>query len=666
MQSRHRSYLAMATLLLLVAAFFRLWRLTTVPPGLLREELINAQLADSLRYGHISVVYDETSPAREGLYTMLLSALTALTGRGLMLWRLPSVWLSLLGLSVTVSLIKRLIGKRAALLAMGLMAVAFWPVWMGRAALHVTLMPLMSALVVYTLTRALDSGDRLEGGLWFTLGGGMLGLALYAHVTSWVILLILGMFLVYLRFVNRDVIRLQWENIVYALALAVVISLPLWLFLMRHPGVRAPVPLSEQTHLLADLPRRVGASLAGLGLRGDMSPNHNIPGRPALDPVSAILFVMGLGVAIARWRQPNRMILVLWLVFGLVPAALLPHAPDFEYMVLVMPVAFVFPALALDTLLARLRLRNGIAHLVMVALVLGNAVWSAYDLFIRWPSLVGVQLDYQADVGLLAHYLDTSNDPSPVSICVPPVDRPEDPFELPNDRLLAYFMHRTTLPIRYFDCSQSLVIAEGGASQRLIFPQGYYRDLPGPLLHWLQGSRDESAPGIRPGVIRRVEIEEELADHVGAFITTAVVSWPLEAGGPEAMPLPARLSDSIAFMGYEVRDDSVRRGEWVEVITYWRMDGLPPRELRLFAHLLGDPTIVVAQDDRLGVRMSTLSPRDVFLQYSLIQTPPGMVPDEYTLSVGLYVPATGRRLPIYEDEEPRANRFYLQPITIEP
>jgi 4-amino-4-deoxy-L-arabinose transferase-like glycosyltransferase len=666
MRSRRRSYLAIAVLLLLAAAFFRLWHLTTVPPGLLREELVNAELADSLRGGNVSVVYDEISPGREGLYIALLSAFTVLTGRGLMLWRLPSVWLSLLGLSATASLMKRLIGPRAALLTVGLMTVAFWPIWMGRAALHVTMMPLMSALVIYTLTRAFAAEDRLEGGLWFTLVGMVLGLALYAHVTAWVLLLIVGAFLIYLRAVNRHVLRLQWENILYALVLALVITLPLWIFLVQHPGIRSPVPLAEQTGFLADLPRRVGISLAGLGLRGDMSPNVNVPGRPALDPLSAILCVVGLGIAVARWRQPNRMILLLWLVFGLVPAALVPQVPNFEYMALVMPVAFAFPALALDTLLTRLRIRRAIGHLVMVALVLGNGVWSYRDVFLRWPRLGDMRLNYQADIGLLAHYLDTSGDPSPISICTTPVDRSEDPFALPNDLLLSYFMHRTTLPIRTFDCTQSLVIAEGGASQRIIFPQGHYYDLPGPLLIWLRGSHDEPVPGIRPDIIRRVDVEERLADYVGAFMTTEVVSWPPEAGGPEAMPLPARLSDSIAFLGYDVRDSSVRRGEWVELVTYWRMDGLPPHDLRLFAHLLSDPTVVVAQDDRLGVRMATLRPRDVFLQYSMIQTRTGMTPDEYTLSVGLYVPATGRRLPIYDGEEVRANRFYLQPIMIEP
>ena len=61
-----RPYLLLATLLLLLAALFRIWHLGTTPPGLLMDELHNAQLADRMRAGDVAVVYDEVSPGRGG------------------------------------------------------------------------------------------------------------------------------------------------------------------------------------------------------------------------------------------------------------------------------------------------------------------------------------------------------------------------------------------------------------------------------------------------------------------------------------------------------------------------------------------------------------------------------------------------------------------------
>src|SRR5512139_99746 len=93
-----RWYFAIATLLLVIAAFFRLWNLSTAPPGMSAEELVNAQISDRVREGDISVVYDQIRPGREGLYYALLAGSTSITGRGLILWRLPSVWLAMLSL----------------------------------------------------------------------------------------------------------------------------------------------------------------------------------------------------------------------------------------------------------------------------------------------------------------------------------------------------------------------------------------------------------------------------------------------------------------------------------------------------------------------------------------------------------------------------------------
>jgi 4-amino-4-deoxy-L-arabinose transferase-like glycosyltransferase len=666
--------LALITGLLLVAAFFRMWHLGTTPPGLLHEELVNAQLADSMRHGHISVIYDEVSPGREGLYYGMLAVLTTFIGRGLILWRLPSVWLAMLGLSMTYSLMIRLYNRRVGLLTVGLTAVALWPVWMGRAVLHVTLMPLMIALVAYTFTRAFRASELPEASLWFTVGGIALGVAQYAHVTAWALVLILLLLIAYLGFTHRELLARHWSNVVYALVLAAVLVIPMAVFLSSHAGVREPVPIATQPGLLADIPRRVMVSLAGLALRGDISPNRNVPARPVFDPLTAILFVIGIGVALARWRRASYALALIWLLAGLVPTSLQPHTPNFEYMAVILPIVFTFPALAIDAVWERVRpclstyraRLAGVGLITLAALiVVGNAGWTYRDHFVRWPRQGDVRLNYQADIGVLARYLDTSRDPSPISVCVTPVDRSKDPFALPNDELLAYFMHRTQPQMRLFDCRQSLVLAKGGTSQRLVFPRSHYYDnLPGPLLAWLRYSSEEKVPGVRPDVIRRLEVSDILADQVGKFITTAPVAWPPEAGSNELAALPIRFSDSLAFLGYQVRDDTIRRTDWIELTTYWRMDGPPPPELKMFAHMLGTPTVVIAQDDRLGVRMNTLQPRDVFLQHSMIQTRPGTTPGLYALSVGLYVPATEQRLVIYDGETPRASRLFLQRVAV--
>jgi 4-amino-4-deoxy-L-arabinose transferase-like glycosyltransferase len=665
---------AIAVILLIGAAFFRLHQLGTTPPGLQAEELLNAQLSDRMRQGLVSVIYSDVTPAREGLYHALLAASTTLTGRGMIMWRLPSVWLSMLALAATFALMRRLFGERVALMVLGLMAVTFWPVWMSRVVLHITLIPLAATLVGYTFVRAFQASDTGDASLWFTVGGLALGASQYTHVTAWTLPVIFIGFVVYLWITDRERLKPHLGNVFYALLLAATLNLPLFIFMVRHPGVREPVPVAGQAGLITQIPGRLLSTLAGLVLWGDTLPLHNLPGRPVYGPLIGLLMIVGLGVALRRWRKASYGMTLIWLVVGMLPTAFLPRKPDFELMAVILPVVFVFPAVGLraiyqwvgETISGRARhlALSAISALVAV-LVVGNTVSTYRDYFLRWPALAQMQVAYQSEVGALARYLDTSRDPTPVSICSIPANKDAEPFALSNQELLGYLMHRRSLPIRYYDCTQSLVLANGGESQRLIFPRGHYFDhLPGPLLAWMAYAHDEEVPGVGPDVVMRLDVADRLADQVGAFITTAPTAWPPESGEVRLADLPVSFGANVTFLGYTLRDSTIQPTDWVELTTYWRLDGPPPDDLTLFAHLLGSPVVVIAQKDSLGPQINTLQTRDVFLQYSMIQTPGGVTPGLYSLSVGMYFPGTNERLPIFENGDVRADRLFLQRIAI--
>lgn len=673
---RWRWYLPVVTILFVIGAILRLWSLGTVPPGMTYEELLNAQISDLLRGGDLRVLYDQIQPAREVVYYAILAGSTTVTGRGLILWRLPSVWIGMLGLAVSASLFRRLYGVRVALMAVGLMAVTFWPVWMSRAILHVTLMPLVTSLVLYVLIRAYSSRGRIVSALWYTAAGIALGAAQYTHVTAWALLLIPMVFVVIRWFQKPRDIRRHWGNIFYAVALGAVIILPLFIYLSRNPGARVPMLPDEQPVGLGGAVNDAVATLSGLFLRGDMFPNHNLPGRPILDPLVGGLLVIGIGVSAARWRRPPYALALLWLGLGLLPALAAPRAPDFEHMAVVLPVIFALPAIGLRAVYGYLRdhlrsrrwqgrAQQAVGPLVALIIVSG-AVWTGIDYFGRWPALGDVRLNHDADLGVLAHYLDTTTDPGPISVCATLPDG-ADPFALSNDRLLGYLMHRQRSNIHYFDCTQTLLLASGGESQRLVFPRSHYYDsLPGPLLAWMRGARDEGVPGIRPDVVMRVDVRQTLADRAGAFITTAPVAWAPETGIFELAPLPVAFASNVTFLGYEIRDSYLWPGDTLEVTTYWRLDGPPPAPITIFVHLLGNPVVVLAQRDTLGVDVSHLQARDVFIQYTTVQIPAATSPGMYPVSVGLYFPDSGTRLQVFQNGQVRSDRLFLERITILP
>nr|MBN1229846.1 glycosyltransferase family 39 protein [Anaerolineae bacterium] len=667
-------YLPLSVLLLLAAAFFRTWNLEATPPGLHSDELINAQISSWVQDGNISVIYDEAYPPREGFYHVLLALTHTILGRGVILWRLPSAWIALLTLSLTAHLMKRLYGVRTAMMALGLASVAFWPVWLGRTIQPITLLPLAVVFSIYTLVRAFEATELTESSLWFTVGGVILGITQYIHVSAWSMLLLYLVFILYHFLVDRRGLARHRGNIFYALALAVVIMLPLIMYIIKHPGVRDSWAAAGPGALLPSIPGRLVAVVGSLFLQGDMNAVHNIPGRPVFGPLLGILMIIGLGISLARWRQRPYGLVLLWLFIGLLSSVIHAQQPDFEYMAVVLPIMFALPAIGLRSIFGWVRASTGkplqgiLVWLVGIGVslsIIGTAVWTFIDFFLVWPYLEPVQAAYQSEIGALARYLDAAEDPSPISICSVPTERDSSPFSLTNKDLLSYFMHRSTLPIRYFDCSQSLVLADNGNSQRLIFPRGQYYDyLPGSLVAWMYHASNEDIPGVPPDQIMRIDVSGIIDDYIYAGASSARASWPPEASASGNIDLPAHFGYNILFMGYEIRDDSLSPGAWLELVTYWQVDGPPPQNLTIFAHLLGNPVVIIAQRDSAGVQSGSLHDGDIFIQYSLIQTPGRAIPGDYPLAVGLYLDQPDNRLPVFTESGVTANRILLRGITI--
>ena len=80
------------------------------------------------------------------------------------------------------------------------------------------------------------------------------------------------------------------------------------------------------------------------------------------------------------------------------------------------------------------------------------------------------------------------------------------------------------------------------------------------------------------------------------------------------------------------------------MLTYWQVEAGLPWDLAIFVHLLGPDGAMVAQADGLDAAASTIQPGDHFLQLHALPLPDPLPPGPYTLQLGLYVRADGRRL----------------------
>jgi len=186
---------------------------------------------------------------------------------------------------------------------------------------------------------------------------------------------------------------------------------------------------------------------------------------------------------------------------------------------------------------------------------------------------------------------------------------------------------------------------------------------------WLTQGTMESLPFTNPMTpsLIRLEVSRLLADTIGAFTTTAPVTFaPESPGGAQVTALPVRFGGNLTFLG-DVRnwETTYRPGDFVTLITYWRVDGPPPPDLNLFAHVLSDPAAIATQSDGIAVVPAQLQPRDVFIQVIFIQLPYTMPDGDYSISIGAYERNSGVRLAVYDETELRGSRLFLGTIRVQ-
>jgi hypothetical protein len=192
----------------------------------------------------------------------------------------------------------------------------------------------------------------------------------------------------------------RWTPLALSLGLLLVATwlaaMPMAQFAVRHSDV-----FMQRTHLVSIFEHRDEPNLAValaqniekhllmFNYKGDPNGRHNLPGAPMLDRLSAVLFALGLGLAVAR-RKPAGVFFLLLLLAGLAGGILTLdfEAPQSQRSIAALPAVIYFVALSLDALWSELKWA---AHIVrpryslgVVALGLGFiAVSNGYTYFVQ-------------------------------------------------------------------------------------------------------------------------------------------------------------------------------------------------------------------------------------------------------------------------------------------
>ena len=135
----------LVTLLLLLAAGFRLVALQDLPPGLAQDEVLHADIAGGILAGQHSLFFRE-GWGHEPLYHYLGALFQLALGDNYLSIRLPSVFCGLLLLALTFAWVKGLFGQRVALGTAAGLALSWWPIIFSRVGIRPVLEPLLACV----------------------------------------------------------------------------------------------------------------------------------------------------------------------------------------------------------------------------------------------------------------------------------------------------------------------------------------------------------------------------------------------------------------------------------------------------------------------------------------------------------------------------------------
>ena len=382
--------------ILVLGGLLRFYQIGSVPPGLYQDEAYNGLDTLNILAGS-HPLYFPANNGREPLFIYLQAAGVAVFGRTPLALRFPAAVVGTLLIAATFALGAALYNPRLGLFSAAVVAITFWPLALSHIGLRAGSLPLFSALSLAAAAWGWRQPPGHHRMGFLTLGGGLYGLTFYTYLAARFTPLALLAFLILWYIARRSNFPRLRELAAFGLP-AILVGLPLALDSLWQPEilfsrvgqVSILSPIINHGDLWGTLFHNLLAALGMFFVRGDSIARHNLPGRPVFDPLLALAFVAGVGLALAAaWRRkPAALLILVWTATLLLPTILAEDTPHFLRAVGVLPVIFIFPALALDAawqVAERWASRwRTVLPVLMLAGLAGSLAWTVRDYFDRY------------------------------------------------------------------------------------------------------------------------------------------------------------------------------------------------------------------------------------------------------------------------------------------
>lgn len=429
-------------LIVLIAIFFRVWQLESIPPGLYPDEAINANEAlGSIKTKNWQVFYPENN-GREGLFIWLISLSFFIFGVSVWSLKIVPALIGVLTVAGLYLFTKELIlatgdlkGKSTAsygasrqqatsiaLLASFFLAISFWHINFSRIAFRAILVPFILVFSLYFLIKGFSTRKKFH----FAIAGLFFGLGFYTYsVFRLSVMLLAIIFILWYLIYKKQNLQKKYLSLVSCfLLLAFVVALPIGVYFLKNPqnfiGRSSQISIFSQENIPKAFFKSLILHFSMFNFYGDGNWRHNLPSSPQLLWPIGILFLIGVFISIKRLissaKKKNYSLFILhssllgWFLVMLLASALtyegIPHALR---SIGVIPVVYIFVSLGGYHLYHWLNSRFGNRKLLLVLcslflVLLVIAQFNKY--FITWGAHPETKNAFSRDCVQIGNYLN--------------------------------------------------------------------------------------------------------------------------------------------------------------------------------------------------------------------------------------------------------------------
>ena len=605
---------------LLVAAFFRFYRLSELPPGLDLDEARNGVEALKVLAGSHPMFFTAFDP-REPAFIYSLSLAIRGLGHTVLAMRVTSAVWAMLGVALTYPVARQWFGRGVALLATGGMAGSLWALGMSRwAERDVTLLPPL-LLFLFFFWRGFERRSTTS----FVIAGVCASLCDYAYVAARILPLLIVLLLIGQWLLDRESVAACHKGLMAGLAAAAVTIAPLTTYFATNPATFFG-RIGQISSLGEPLPglqaesvwQTAGNTLGMFFLKGDVNWRDNVAALPVFPWWAAIPFCFGLVWTLRHVFTPRYWWLLSWQIVLLIPAFLARPSPQYDRTIGAAPSTYVLLAVGLATAAAWLG-RIGLAR----------AGWI----------LAGALLALLA-VGTYRAYFQV----------YPAAEQPRHVFEYGQVADAAILNERQSPPERTF----IFLGYHSGTALRYLAPQydaaawleDFSQLVPVPAVGgatYVFAQPSLPSNGDLPSILQRYFPAATLAGKA-SFLNGDQAGRVFDVSEQQIGAFQGAQRRLDANFGDKVRLDSVsagqaeiaaRPGDQVRLGLSWTVTAASGDNYGAFVHLVDGNGKMIAQDDRQGLPTNGWQSGQRILSLHELRIPVDAPPGTYRALVGL-------------------------------